>query len=234
MQTCTLGFASLCSGRLGKIPRRFFEPCLARLSARRTRTRGGPDVSEAQLPACRATPVRPPAGPNALCGQDSRRAGPLFANESTRKSTTRRPADPDIEYTRIDAGAAHGVEVRNAVRQLPHPDRLGSRRLTSGAPALSGCQKNAGPRKSGVTKMIDQSTARPASRHRSATGYHRAAALHSSGRHASTGFQSAPGGRRIRQIATHAHPAHAFSFVDTVRKGMCARAPVPLRPIFAF
>ncbi|KVC58095.1 hypothetical protein DF107_07100 [Burkholderia stagnalis] len=82
--------------------------------------------------------------------------------------------------------------------------------------------------------MIDQSTARPASRQRSATAHGRTSALHSSGRHASAGIQSASGGRRIRQIAKHAHPRRISSFVESARKGMCARAPVPLRPIFTF
>jgi len=82
--------------------------------------------------------------------------------------------------------------------------------------------------------MIDQSTSRHASRNRSATAPRRAAALHSPGRRASSGIQAASGGRRVRLIATHAQPARSSAVIESARKGMCARAPVPLRPIFAF
>ncbi|WP_232437873.1 hypothetical protein [Burkholderia ubonensis] len=50
----------------------------------------------------------------------------------------------------------------------------------------------------------------------------------------SIGIPSASGGKRIRQIAKHAHPRRISSFVESARKGMCARAPVPLHPIFTF
>lgn len=233
MQTRTPAAVRSRPARSGKIPRKFFEPCPAGLCAGRAAACGGADVSEAQLPAGRAPPVRPPPVPNPLRGRDRGPAGPLFAIADSRKSTTRRPADPDIDYTRIDAGAPTGLEP-GATQNSAASGLTGQVAVWPAGRRHRPVARTRSRTEVGGNKMIDQAMPRLASRQRSATAPRRATALHSSGRRVSTGLQAASGGKRIRQIATHAHPSSSSSFVETARKGMCARAPVPMRPIFTF
>ncbi|AKE05439.1 hypothetical protein DB771_01550 [Burkholderia sp. AU29985] len=82
--------------------------------------------------------------------------------------------------------------------------------------------------------MIDRHTPRPASRDRSDSAHRRPAVHVAAGRHASTGHLCTPGARRIRLIAGHPRRVAAFSLAGPIRKGMCARAPVPRRPIFTY
>ncbi|KAB0649396.1 hypothetical protein DIE11_01770 [Burkholderia sp. Bp9012] len=80
----------------------------------------------------------------------------------------------------------------------------------------------------------DRHTQRPAGRDRSDSTHRRSTAHLAAGRHASTGHLSAPGARRIRLIPGHPRRAGAFSLANPIRMGMCTRAPVPRRPIFAY
>ncbi|RQU02918.1 hypothetical protein DF041_02075 [Burkholderia cepacia] len=82
--------------------------------------------------------------------------------------------------------------------------------------------------------MIDRHTPRPAGRDRSDVEHRRSHVVLSAGRHASTGHLSAPGARRIRLIAGHPRRVGTFLHENPIRKGMCARAPVPRRPVFAY
>ncbi|AWV03476.1 hypothetical protein DM992_30000 [Burkholderia sp. JP2-270] len=82
--------------------------------------------------------------------------------------------------------------------------------------------------------MIDRHTPRLAGRDRSDAGHRRSNVALAAGRHASTGHLSAPGARRIRQIAGHPRRVGTFLHADPIRKGMCTRAPVSRRPIFGY
>lgn len=83
-------------------------------------------------------------------------------------------------------------------------------------------------------KMNDRHTPRPAGRDRSESGHRRSAVRVAAGRHAPTGHLSAPRARRIRLSAGHPRRGGAFPFASRLRKGMCARAPMPRRPLFAY
>ncbi|AXF24179.1 hypothetical protein CUJ89_28060 [Burkholderia pyrrocinia] len=82
--------------------------------------------------------------------------------------------------------------------------------------------------------MIDRHMPRPASRDRSDPEHRRSNVALAADRHASTGHLSAPGARRIRLVAGHPRRVGTFLHANPIRKGMCARAPVPRRPIFAY
>jgi len=82
--------------------------------------------------------------------------------------------------------------------------------------------------------MNDRQTPRPASRERNDSTHRGSSAHLAAGRHASTGHLSAPGARRIRLIPGHPRRAGTFSQANRIRQGMCTRAPVRLRPLFAY
>jgi hypothetical protein len=83
-------------------------------------------------------------------------------------------------------------------------------------------------------KMIDRHTPRSAGRDRSDSGHRRSNVALAADRHASTGHLSAPGARRIRLVAGHPRRVGTFLHANPIRMGMCTRAPVPRRPVFAY
>jgi len=83
-------------------------------------------------------------------------------------------------------------------------------------------------------KMIDHHTPRSAGRDRSDSGHRRSNVALAADRHASTGHLSAPGARRIRLVAGHPRRVGTFLHANPIRMGMCTRAPIPRRPIFAY
>ncbi|NTZ86981.1 hypothetical protein FCJ61_29330 [Burkholderia metallica] len=82
--------------------------------------------------------------------------------------------------------------------------------------------------------MIDRHTPRSAGRDRRDPGHRRSNVALAADRHASTGHLSAPGARRIRLVAGHPRRVGTFLHPNPIRMGMCTRAPVPRRPIFAY
>ncbi|WP_244098272.1 hypothetical protein [Burkholderia ambifaria] len=163
----------------------------------------------------------------------SSEAGPLLALIEVRESTTWRPAG-SAANSGADKDAAHGDDRRDGQQALPGSDRQGRRRRIVGAPAKSGCRHKQ-RHEYGVEKMMnDRQTTRPASRERNDSTHRRASAHLAAGRHASTGHLCAPGARRIRLIPGHPRRAGTFSLANRIRQGMCTRAPVRLRPLFAY
>lgn len=159
-------------------------------------------------------------------------AGPLLAQFEWRKSTTWRPAGSATNPARTGKDAVHGDD-RAHGQHGPVPHGMGRHRRIVGAPAVSGRRYKL--RRTRGRKMTnDRHTPRPAGRDRSDSAHRRSTAQLSAGRHASTGHLSAPGARRIRLIPGHPRRAGTFLLANPIRMGMCTRAPVPRRPIFAY
>ncbi len=160
-------------------------------------------------------------------------AGPLLAQFELRKSTTWRPAGSATNPARTGKDAVHGDD-RAHGQHGPVPHGMGP---SSTDRRGAGCVRlpvQATDRIRGRKMTNDRHTQRPAGRDRSDSAHRRSTAQLSAGRHASTGHLSAPGARRIRLIPGHPRRAGTFLFADPIRMGMCTRAPVPRRPIFAY
>lgn len=158
-------------------------------------------------------------------------AGPLLAQFEWRKSTTWRPAGSATNPASTGKDAVHGDD-RAHGQHGPFAtawtviDGSSGRRLCPVAGTSYG--------ERGRKMTNDRHTPRPAGRDRSDSAHRRSTAQLSAGRHASTGHLSAPGARRIRLIPGHPRRAGTFLLANPIRMGMCTRAPVPRRPIFAY
>nr|WP_257129310.1 hypothetical protein [Burkholderia sp. FL-7-2-10-S1-D7] len=161
-------------------------------------------------------------------------AGPLLAQFEVRKSMTWRPVGPAANHARTGKDAVHGDDRTDGQAAWPCSERHGPPSTDRRGAGDVRLPVQATDRTRGRKMTNDRHTPRPAGRDRSDSTHRRSTAHLAAGRHASTGHLSAPGARRIRLIPGHPRRAGAFSLANPIRMGMCTRAPVHRRPIFAY
>ncbi|WP_232515294.1 hypothetical protein [Burkholderia ambifaria] len=179
-------------------------------------------------------PPDPAAGlsDESLVRPASYEAGPLLAQVEVRESTTWRPAGSATKLDEPARTQPTGMTVGTG-QHCPVPT---GRAVVVGSSGHRRCPVagTATARIRGRKMMNDRQATRAASRERNDSTHRRSSAHLAAGRHASTGHLCAPGARRIRLIPGHPRRAGTFSLANRIRQGMCTRAPVRLRPLFAY
>lgn len=83
----------------------------------------------------------------------------------------------------------------------------------------------------GMKKMNKHVTTRLSSRHRSETAHRRPAASFPSLSEPHRRLCASAPGRRVRLVVSHPLASQTVTVAQTARKGMCMRAPMPLRTV---